>query len=189
MLRSLLRFFSFLALFGALAGGLYGSYRLLRDVDVSIPAFLRPAPGKRLLISMDGFRFAQTEGGRVAWRIKASRTDLFENREARLREVELQFLEPKGRKVVLVGETAVMDTVKGNAAIRRGAQEVKIITSDGYLMTTNSLFWRAGDRLITTPDPFKVIGKEIYLEGKGFSAAVDMRKMRVESDVKAVLQE
>jgi LPS export ABC transporter protein LptC len=189
MIRSFLRFFSVLALFCVLAGGLYGSYRLLRDVDFSIPSLLRPAPGKRLLISMDGFRFSQTEGGRVSTRINASRTDLFENREAHLKDVELQFIEPDGRKVVLIGETGIMDTVKGNATIRRGAREVRIITSDGYLMTTNSLFWRASDRVVTTSDPFKVLGKEIYLEGKGFSADVDMRKILVQSNVKAVLQE
>jgi LPS export ABC transporter protein LptC len=189
MLRSFFRFFSVLTLFCALAGVLYGSYRLLRNVDFSIPSLFRPAPGKRLLISMDGFRFSQTEGGRVSWRINSSRTDLFESREARLKDVEIQFLEPKGRKVVLIGETGVMDTIKGNATIRRGAREVRIVTSDGYLMTTNTLFWRAGDRVVTTPDPFKVLGKEIYLEGKGFSADVDLRKMLVKSDVKAILQE
>jgi len=94
MLRSFIRFFSVLVLFCVLAGVLYGSYRLLRDVDFSIPSLFRPAPGKRLLISMDGFRFAQTEDGRVSWRINSSRTDLFESREARLKDVEIQFLEP-----------------------------------------------------------------------------------------------
>ena len=189
MLRSIFRFFSVLALFCALAAALYGSYRMLRDADFSVPALFRPAPGKRLLISMDGFRFAQTEGGRVSWRVNASRTELFENREARLKDVELQFFEPDGGKVVLIGESGVMDTVKGDATIRRGVREVRIITSEGYLMTTNSLFWKAKERIVSTQDPFKVLGEEIYLEGKGFSADVDMRKMQVKSNVKAVLQE
>jgi hypothetical protein len=82
-----------------------------------------------------------------------------------------------------------MDTLNGNATIHRGAREVRIITSDGYLMTTNTLFWKADDRVVKTPDAFKVLGKEIYLEGKGLSADVDLRKMLVESNVKAVLQE
>jgi LPS export ABC transporter protein LptC len=168
---------------------LYGSYRLIREADFSVPALFQTAPARRVLISMEGFRFAQTEGGRVSWRLNASRTELFENREARLKDVELQFLEPDGRTVRLIGESGVMDTVKGNATIRRGVREVRIITSEGYLMTTNSLFWKARERVVTSPDPFKVLGKEIYLEGKGFSANVDMRKMLVESNVKAVLQE
>ncbi len=189
MIRSLFRFFSVLSLFLVLAAVLYGSYRMLRDADFSIPSLFKPAPGKRLLISMEGFRFAQSEAGRVSWRIKSTRTDLFESREARLKEVEIQFLESDGRKVTVIGETAVMDTENGNATIRRGAREVRIITSDGYLMTTNTLFWKAGERVVRTPDPFKVLGREIYLEGKGFSADVDMRKMQVDSNVTAVLQE
>jgi hypothetical protein len=56
-------------------------------------------------------------------------------------------------------------------------------------MTTNSLFWKAKERVIGTEEPFKVLGREIYLEGKGFSADVDMRKILVNSNVKAVLQE
>lgn len=189
MLRSLLRFLSVLSLFLVLAGVLYGSYRLLRETDFSVPDLFRPAPGKRLLISMEGFRFAQSEDGRVPWRINAARTELFESREARLKDVEILFLEEEGRTVVLRGDTGTMDTVKGNATIRRGAREVRIVTSDGYLMTTDTIHWRADERVVRTPDPFKVLGKEIYLEGKGFSADVDMRKMLVESNVKAVLQE
>jgi hypothetical protein len=89
----------------------------------------------------------------------------------------------------LIGEIGVMDMVSGNGSIRRGAREVRIVTSDGYLMTTNSLFWKAKERVIGTEEPFKVLGREIYLEGKGFSADVDMRKILVNSNVKAVLQE
>jgi len=36
-----------------------------------------------------------------------------------------------------------MDTLNGNATIRRGLREVRIITSDGYLMTTDTLHWKA----------------------------------------------
>jgi LPS export ABC transporter protein LptC len=189
MLRKFLRIFLTFALLLVLGAALYGSYRFLRSADFSVPAMFRPDPGKRLLISMDGFRFAQSENGRVPWRVNAARTELFESKEARLKEVEISFLEQDGRKTVLLGESGTMDTLSGNATIRRGLREVRIITSDGYLMTTNTLSWKASAREIRTTDPFKVLGKEIYLEGKGFSADVDMRKMLVNGNVKAVLQE
>jgi len=121
--------------------------------------------------------------------MSASAADLFENKEAQLKEIELVFTAPDRRTAALIGETGVMDMVSGNGTIRRGAREVRIITSDGYLMTTNSLFWKAKERVIRTEEPFKVLGREIYLEGKGFSADVDMRKILVDSNVKAVLQE
>ena len=82
-----------------------------------------------------------------------------------------------------------MDTGSGNASIRRDTQEVRIVTSDGYLLTTNSLFWKAGERQVWTSDPFKLLGSEIYLEGVGITANVDMRTIVVKNNVKAVLQE
>lgn len=189
MLRSFLRLFSTFAILLALGAALYGSYRYLRSADFTVPALFRPAPDKRLLISMDGFRFAQSENGRVPWRVNAARTELFESKEAKLKDIEISFVELDGRKTVLLGESGTMDTLNGNATIRRGLREVRVITSDGYLMTTNTLYWKADAREVRTADPFKVLGKEIYLEGKGFSADVDMRKMLVNGNVKAVLQE
>jgi len=189
MILSRVRFLAVLLLFVVLAAVLYGSYLFLRDADIKMPSLFSPAPGKRLLISMDGFRLAQSENGRITLRMNASSTDLFENKEAQLKQVEVVFTGSDSRTAALIGESGVMDMVSGNGAIRRGAQEVRIITSDGYLMTTNSLFWKAKERQIRTAEPFKVLGREIYLEGKGFSADVDLRKMLVESNVKAILQE
>jgi len=189
MILSRVRFLAILFLFIVLAAFLYGSYLFLRDADIKMPSLFSPAPGKRLFISMDGFRLTQSEDGRISLRMNASAADLFENKEAQLKEIELVFTGPDGRTAALIGETGVMDMISGNGAIRRGAREVRIVTSDGYLMTTNSLFWKAKERLIRTVEPFKVLGREIYLEGKGFSADVDMRKILVESNVKAVLQE
>ncbi|MEK6742577.1 MAG: LPS export ABC transporter periplasmic protein LptC [Nitrospirota bacterium] len=189
MILSRVRFIAYLSLFIVLAAFLYSSYLFLRDADIKMPSLFAPASGKRLFISMDGFRLTQSEEGRVSLRMSASAADLFENKEARLKDIELVFNNPDGRTAALLGETGVMDMVSGNGTIRRGARDVRIITSDGYLMTTSSLFWKARERVIRTEEPFKVLGREIYLEGKGFSADVDMRKMLVDSNVKAVLQE
>ena len=63
------------------------------------------------------------------------------------------------------------------------------MTSDGYLLTTNSLNWNAGERVVRTTDPFKLLGREIYLEGRGISAKVDDNTIEVDNNVKAVLQE
>jgi len=182
----LLKVFSVLV---ALFVFVYGSYLWLRGADLAMPALLVPAPGARLLMSMDGFRFAQSENGRISWRMHARKADLFESKEAQLTDLEITFIAPDKRQGELLGETGTMDTVTGNASVHRVSREVRVVTSDGYLLTTNSLFWKAGDRLVRTPDAFKLLGSEIYLEGKGLSANLDMRTMVVDSDVKAVLQE
>jgi LPS export ABC transporter protein LptC len=167
----------------------YGVYFFLRGADITLPSLFRPAPGARLLMSMDGFRFIESENGSVSWRMNAKSADLYENKEAQLKEINIVFKSPDNKQATLLGDQGTMDTMNGNASIRRGAREVRVATSDGYLLTTNSLFWKAGERLVWTRDPFKLLGKELYLEGTGLSANVDMRTISVKNNVKAVLQE
>jgi LPS export ABC transporter protein LptC len=167
----------------------YGGYLWLRGADMTMPSLFPPAPGARRLMSMQGFRFTQSEQGRTSWRMHAREADLYENKEARLKDLEITFFSPDKREGVLIGEAGTMDTVTGNASISRVSREVRVVTSDGYLLTTNSLFWKAGERLVRTPDPFKLLGSEIYLEGKGLSANLGLRTIMVNSNVKAVLQE
>jgi len=99
------------------------------------------------------------------------------------------FNNPENREARLFGDSGTMDTTSGNASIRGGSREVRIVTSDGYLLTTSSLNWKAGERIVWTEEPFKLLGSEIYLEGVGITADVDMRTLVVKDHVKAVLQE
>jgi len=172
-----------------LAAVVYGGYLLFRGADIMAPSLFRPASGTRLIMSMDGFRFSQSENGDVSWRMSARSADLYENKEAQLKDIEIVFKSPDNKEATLLGEQGTMDTSNGNASIKRGVREVRIITSNGYLLTTDSLFWKAGERLVWTTDPFKLLGKEIYLEGTGLSANVNMSTIAVRDHVKAVLQE
>jgi LPS export ABC transporter protein LptC len=181
--------FKAIAAFLILTAAVCGGYLLLRGTDITVPALFRPAPGTRLLMGMDGFKFIQSESGNVSWRMNAKSADLYENKEALLKDIEIVFKGSHNKEATLLGEQGNMDTTSGNASIRRGVREVRIITSEGYLLTTNSLFWKAGERLVWTMDPFKLLGKEIYLEGVGISADVDMGTIVVKKNVKAVLQE
>lgn len=186
--KRLTGFFSVLVLIAAL----YGGFLLIRrsDISLSMPSLFRRArQGPRLFMSMQGFRFTQSEEGRVAWRMWARSADLFDNKEAQLKDLEITFVGQDNRKASLTGDAGRMDTATGDASIRGIDHEVRIATSDGYLLTTTSLFWNAHRRLISTPDQFRLLGSEVYLEGKGLSADVDMRTIVVNGNVKAVLQE
>lgn len=185
-----IQLFKTLALFLILGAAIYGGYLLFRGRDIAVPPLFQPAAGVRLLLSMDGFQFSQSTSGKTAWRMVARNASLYGNKEAQLKEIEITFNSPDGsRQAKLFGETGTMDTVTGNASVRRGSKEVRLVTSDGYLLKTDSLFWKAGDRLVWTPEPFKLLGSEIYLEGVGLSAYADMRSLVVKNHVKAVLQE
>ena len=182
-------YFKSIAVILVLAAFVCSGYLLFRDTEITMPTLFQPSPGVRLLMSMDGFQFMRSENGRTAWRMNAATADLYENKEAQMKDIEIFFNSPDKKEAVLRGGFGTMDTVSGNAAIHRGEREVRIITSDGYLLTTDSLFWKAGERLVWTSDPFKLLGSEIYLEGIGLTTNVDMRTIVVKNHVKAVLQE
>jgi LPS export ABC transporter protein LptC len=167
----------------------FGSFLLMRGADIAMPSLLHPAAGPRLIMSLDGFRFTQSENGRVSWRLDSKSADLYENKEAQLQDIKIVFKSPENKESTILGDKGIMDTSSGNASLHRLTREVRVITSDGYLLTTDSLFWKAGERVVWTADPFKLLGSEIYLEGTGISANVDMRTILVKNDVKAVLQE
>lgn len=174
-----------------LAAVFYGGFLLFRGTDITVPTLFRSSLGARLLMSMDGFRFTRSENGSISWRAYATNADLYDDKEAHLKDIEIFFTNTTGEKkeATLLGEKGTMDTSSGNASIQSGVREVRIATSDGYLLTTKSLSWKAGERLVWTADPFKLLGKDMYLEGTGISANVDMRTILVRNHVKAVLQE
>lgn len=183
------KFFKGFAAFLIFTALLYGGYHLLREADLTMPTLFKPVPGARLIMSMEGFRFAQSENGRVSWRMNARSANLYASKEAQLKDIEIVFITPDKKEAALIGEVGIMDTITGDASVRRDSREVRVVTSDGYLLTTDSLIWKAGERLVLTPDPFKLLGSEIYLEGRGLTANLDMRMIVVNNDVKAVLQE
>ncbi len=188
-MKSIWKLLKALSVVLALFAVFYGGYLWLHGTDMSMPALFQAAPGARLMMNMQGFRFAQSKNGRVSWKMRAQKADLYESKEAQLKDVEITFIAPDNKEGILIGDAGTMDTVTGNASVRRISRDVRIVTSDGYLLTTNTLFWKAGDRFVRTPDPFKLVGSEIYLEGKGLSTNLDMRTIVVNNNVKAVLQE
>ncbi len=168
---------------------IFAVFYMLGSTDISMPSLFPHESGPRLLMSIDGFRLRQSENGRVSWQIEASSAELYENKEARLRDLSIHLNSEGGGDVRLISETGAIDTYTGNASLRGESGEVRVITSEGYLLTTNSLHWLAGEKIIRTHEPFKLLGNNIYLEGRGVSANVDIRKFVVEKNVKAVLQE
>lgn len=171
-----------------LASG-YGIYLLMSGRDMTVAEILRPRPGARLLMSMEGFRSAKSEGGKVVWSMRAATADLYDNREARLRDIEIVYAASDRGRVSLISDTGSMDTESGDAVLKSESREVRVVTGDGYLLTTGSISWHTASREVRTSDTFKLLGREIYLEGKGVTANVDDQTVVVKENVKAVLQE
>jgi hypothetical protein len=92
-----------LSVFLVLFAIFYGGYLWLRGEDMTMPSSFRPTPGARRLMSMEGFRFTQSEHGRISWRMHAREADLYETKEARLKDLEITFFTPDRREGALRG--------------------------------------------------------------------------------------
>ena len=108
------KFLKALAAFLVFAALLYSGYILLRGADLTMPTLFKPVPGARLLMSMEGFRFAQSENGRISWRMTARSANLYANKEAQMKDIEIIFIKPDNKESVLIGDVGIMDTVTGN---------------------------------------------------------------------------
>lgn len=162
---------------------------LYRKTELTLPNFLRTYKQTKVLMSMQGFRFMQFEKNEVPWKMEARLADLYENKEARMNDVMIEFSGAGSRVVSLLGEEGTLNTTSGDAVIRRRERDVRIVTSDGYLLRTSSLTWNSRDRNVSTHDPFNLLGDTIYLEGRGLKADTNLRMLTVNDRVKAVLHE
>ena len=108
--------------------------------------------------SMDGFRFTQSENGRVSWRMDARSADIYENKEAQLQDIKIVFKSPENKEATILGETGTMDTTNGNASLRRVTREVRVITSDGSCLLQTHSPGRRVNGLFGLPIPFKLLG-------------------------------
>lgn len=167
----------------------YGIFSLLRGGEIKVAEILRPRSGARLLMAMEGFRSAMSEGDRVVWSMRAGTADLYENREARLHDIKIEYAASARGRVSLISDIGSMDMESGDAVLRSESREVRVVTADGYLLTTRFISWHAGAREVRTTGIFKLLGREIYLEGKGMTANLDDQTVVVNENVKAVLQE
>ena len=189
-MRSLISIIKILSIVAIVALFLYGGFYVMKEADVAVPLVFQPIAGVRKVMSLDAYTFVRSENGRIAWRLQAKTADLLDNKEARLHDLQIDFSDPGDEKHArLTGDIGSLNTENGNATVRRENEDVRIVTSDGYVLTTTALSWNAGKRTISSDEPFKLLGSEIYLDGRGITANVDMQSIEVNEHVKAVLQE
>lgn len=146
-------------------------------------------PDKDADMTMDNFHFTQAGKGKIDWEVKAVRAKLFKKEnKAVLEDVEAVFTTPKGIRLELKGDEGLFNTELHDIYIRKKNNKIKIISSNGYTMTTDSLSWNNKNRIVATDDAVLIEGKEIKLKGKGLRINAVTQELEVVSDVEAVIK-
>ncbi len=137
--------------------------------------------------------YSGTEDGRLLWELRAdsaARSD--ETRSVVLKRVFLTHYTQNS------GNSTVSYRLKGREAVYdEKIEQVKLtgrvkLTSDlegGYVMTTDSVTYMAGEHRVSTGRPVKLTSPRFTLRGVGFNMDFDSGELEVVKDVRAELKE
>ena len=146
-------------------------------------------PDKDADMTMDNFHFTQAGKGKIDWEVKAVRAKLFKKEnKAVLEDVEAVFTTSQGIRLELKGDEGLFNTESHDIYIRKKNNDIKIVSSNGYTMTTDSLSWNNKKRVVATDDAVSIEGKDIKVRGKGLRINAVTQELEVMSDVEAVIK-
>ncbi|MFZ3089998.1 MAG: LPS export ABC transporter periplasmic protein LptC [Nitrospirota bacterium] len=149
----------------------------------------RSFPSTNADMTMDNFHFTQTGKDKIDWEVRAARAKLFkEENKAVLEDVEASFITPQGIKLVLKGDEGIFNTDSHDIYIRKKNNYIKITSSNGYTMQTDSLFWNNKKKMVVTEDAVLIEGPQLRVKGRGFRINALSQQLEVLADVEATIK-
>jgi LPS export ABC transporter protein LptC len=164
-----------------LAGALWVFFKSPSDNPVQTTPRLEEGTYARA----EGFSYTRNTDGRVEWEIKAKQADYLESRQiAEFKMVEAVFYDKNNQTVRLNGKTGryFVDTQD----IEVGG-DVRIVTSMGYTLTTETLKYTQADQTIRSASQAFVHGEGVAMSCDQVVLAVPDEKLELIGDVKGTL--
>ncbi|MEW6409126.1 MAG: LPS export ABC transporter periplasmic protein LptC [Nitrospirota bacterium] len=164
-----------------------GVFFLSRKKETTIPVI--PSKGEADIV-MEDFSIPETEskGGGLKWELKAKKAEVYkpENKTI-LYDLEARFTMEDGKKMTLIADAGVFNTATKDMIVQKKEKDVKVISENGYVLTTTTLRWVEAERRIMTDEPVLLTGSKLRVEGKGLLFNVDNQIAEVLRDVKTTL--
>lgn len=136
-------------------------------------------------LKIEGVHLTRSIAGRTEWELRAKSADIFkEEGVTRLEAPEVVFFGKGDRRFELTGRKGEVFNGTNDVTV---SGEVKIINSDGYILTTDSLRYDSGKNVISTDSKVFMKGKLINMEGEGLAADIERNRVILKKGVKAVL--
>ncbi len=136
-------------------------------------------------LKLDRIRYTETREGMKEWELEASSAQYFkEENIVILKKVKATFFGKNQETYVLVGDAGKFNTQTKVIEMFGG---VNVDSSDGYHFRTQSLKYQADKRELSTPDPVRVEGPQIRVEGIGLIVEVDRQRLQVLREVNTIL--
>jgi LPS export ABC transporter protein LptC len=157
------------------------------------PGLKRPAPPTKEVkmdkaeVSIDGFRFSNTEKDKGNWDVVAKRADIRKDTGvARLKDLQAVFTGENGSVLSLESGEGTFNTNSKDVELFPEDKNIKITSSSGYVMHAENLNWDNDKKELRTEDKVTLCGKNIKIEGKGLVARSDLQEVKITNGVKTV---
>ena len=136
-------------------------------------------------LKLDRVHYTETREGMKEWELEAVSAVYYQEKETIvLEKVRGTFYGKNEESYTLVGERGKFNTQTKVIEVFDG---VKIDSSHGYHMRTQSLQYRAEQRELTTSDPVEIKGPDMQVEGVGMVVELNRECLRIMGGVTTTL--
>jgi len=141
-------------------------------------------------VTIDGFRFANTESDKLSWELKAAKAYVAKDTgSARLHGLQAVFNGRDGLVLTLKSDEGVFDNNTKAVTLKKDENDVIVTSSNGCRMLTEDLKWDNAGKVLSTDKSVRIDCKNFKIEGRGMSARADLQQVRITNGVKTVFSQ
>ena len=136
-----------------------------------------PEPVSTADLQLDRMKYTETREGVKEWELEAASVRYFQDENmVFLEKVKATFFGKNQESYTLVGERGRFNTQTKAIEVFDG---VRIESSDGYRMQTQTLEYRAEERELRTSDPVEMSGPQLDVRGTGLVVELDHQRLKI----------
>lgn len=181
----------FFLLFGMLAAVALSVFYIITASQVKKPSVVTPVKKEGdAEISIRNFQMEESAEGKISWKVKADLAEKFrQGNKVRLQNLELTLHSKDGHTVTITGEEGLLDNEKKEMTIsRKQGALTRVLFENGYILSTPTLHWSEAEKMADTDAAVTLEGRAVVVTGVGMRAYLDIQKVEVLSNVKAVIK-
>lgn len=138
--------------------------------------------------SIEDFSYIQEGSGGVGWQVRAKRAEIFEaDHRARLLDVHVRVDRPGGDGLSVSADEGLFDTLTKNVVIRQYRGLLRLRLDNGYIAETRQVAWDQRAKEMSSPDPVRILGPNVDIQGIGFVLNATARSLKVVKDVRVAI--
>jgi len=141
-------------------------------------------------VTIDGFRFANTESDKLSWQVTASKAEVKKDTgSAKLHDLEAVFNGKEGLVLTLKSDEGVFDAGTKAMSLQKCENDITVTSNNGCRMLAEDLKWDNTGKVLSTDKNVRIDFKNVTIEGKGMVAKADLQQVRINNGVKTVFNQ